>query len=95
VRELQERMDAVEFAEWQAYYRIQPFGDDWAQASTVAWMLYQVNRTSKSDNLSMDTFLPKSFGIGLTPDRTRVATPVDVTAKLMQWAKLNGVKHVG
>lgn len=28
VRELRERMDAREFSEWAAYYRLEPFGDD-------------------------------------------------------------------
>ena len=39
VRELLIRIDARELAEWQAYYRLEPFGEeraDWRQAQTTA-----------------------------------------------------------
>lgn len=29
-------MSAREFAEWQEYYKIEPFGDDWLQAGVTA-----------------------------------------------------------
>lgn len=85
-------MDAVEFAEWQAYYRIQPWGDDWAQADLTAWMLYQVNRGRNSENLRMGSFIPKGFGLGITEDRQPAKTTDDVVNKLQAWAKVNGVK---
>lgn len=91
MRELQERMDAVEFAEWKAYYRIYPFGDDWAQADMLAWMLYQANRGPNSENLKIGSFLPKGFGLGITEDRRRPKEPEDVGKKLMSYFKLHGV----
>ena len=85
-------MDAVEFAEWQAYYRIQPFGDDWAQASTIAWMLYQVNRTRQSENLKIDTFLPRGFGSGITEAVAPQETPRDMYQRVLRQAQAAGIK---
>ncbi|PCI51396.1 MAG: hypothetical protein COB49_01965 [Alphaproteobacteria bacterium] len=45
VRELLARIDARELAEWQAYYRLEPFGEeraDWRTAQTTA-MIANVN----------------------------------------------------
>lgn len=93
MRELQERMDAVEFAEWQAYYRICPFGDDWAQADLITWMLYQVNRGRNSDNLSIGSFLPKGFGLGITEGRKPPKSPEEVGKKLMDIFKSQGLTN--
>ncbi len=87
-------MDAVEFAEWQAYYRICPFGDDWAQTDLIAWMLYQVNRGRNSQNLGIGSFLPKWFGLGITEARESSKTADDVATKLNAWAKMHGLKQV-
>lgn len=86
-------MDAVEFAEWQAYYRICPFGDDWAQTDLIAWMLYQVNRGPNSQNLGIGSFLPKGFGLGITEDRRVAKTPEDVGKKLMAFFKAQGLTN--
>jgi hypothetical protein len=87
-------MDAQEFAEWQAYYRIQPFGDDWAQTDAILWMLYQVNRSRNSENLTMGTFLPKGFGLGITEKHEPAKTGEDIARKLNAWAKMHGLKQV-
>lgn len=87
-------MDAVEFAEWQAYYRICPFGDDWAQTDMLAWMLYQTNRGPNSENLKIGSFLPKGYGLGITEDRRCQKKPEDVGKKLMSYFKMHGVTDV-
>lgn len=32
-------MDADELAEWEAYYSIEPFGDEWRQSARIVTML--------------------------------------------------------
>ena len=41
VREAQHRIDAREFAEWRAYYRLEPWGEDRGDLRTaiLAWLL--------------------------------------------------------
>jgi hypothetical protein len=88
VREAQERLDAQEFAEWKAYYRVCPWGDDWAQADLIAAMLYR-----GSSSIEPGAFMPTQYGIGCTKDATAAATAQDVAAKLDQWAHMNGLTH--
>ncbi len=92
MREAQERLDAQEFAEWQAYYKICPWGDDWAQADLIAWVLYQANRGRDSRDLEPGAFMPRAYGIGITAKPESAKSPEEVVAKLNQWAKVNGVK---
>lgn len=35
--ELKERMPYAEFVEQIAYYRVEPWGDDWEQSATQSW----------------------------------------------------------
>ncbi len=41
VREAQQRIDAREFAEWRAYYQLEPWGEDRGDLRTaiLAWLL--------------------------------------------------------
>jgi hypothetical protein len=87
-------MDAVEFAEWQAYYRICPFGDDWAQTDLLAWTLFQVNAGRAADGIKMGSFLPRRFGRGITEDLRPAVNP-DVGKKLMAYFKAHGVTNGG
>ena len=36
-----------EFREWQAIYRIEPFGDDWLQAAVITAKIHNVNCKEK------------------------------------------------
>ena len=83
-------MDAVEFAEWQAFYRICPFGDDWAQTDLIAWMLYQVNRGRNSQSLGIGSFLPKGFGLGVTEDQRPAKNTDEVGKTLLEFFKQMG-----
>ena len=58
VREMLARMDALEFAEWQKYYELEPFGaerDDW-HAAGIAHMVYAAN-AGKDQKLTQEDFL--------------------------------------
>ncbi|MDQ7019612.1 MAG: DUF4035 domain-containing protein [Robiginitomaculum sp.] len=59
VRELLARIDARELAEWQAYYRLEPFGEeraDWRQAQTTA-MIANVNLGKDAHPIEADIFM--------------------------------------
>lgn len=36
LRRCKSEIDAKEFASWKAYYRLEPWGDDWQQAAMIA-----------------------------------------------------------
>ncbi len=58
-----ERVGADELAEWQATYRMEPWGEqrtDWG-AALIAWMVYQANRGKNAPDRPLTDFLPK-FG---------------------------------
>lgn len=63
MRELLERADSRELAEWQAYYRLEPFGSERGdiQAGIVASTVANVNRDSKKRRKPYrpDDFMPK------------------------------------
>lgn len=75
MRELQFSMSSVEFQEWQEYYRIEPFGDDWQQAGTIA--AASVNVWSKR-KVKPDHFIPRT--------KTR-KTDEEIEAQMNQWAR--------
>ncbi len=59
VRELLARIDARELAEWQAYFRLEPFGEeraDWRQAQTTA-MLANVNLAKNAKPIDPSLFI--------------------------------------
>ncbi len=60
VRELLAKMDAREFAEWIAYARIEPFGEEVAdhRAGTIASMIANVNRGPRTDAYDALAFIP-------------------------------------
>lgn len=65
--ELGNRLSSRELAEWMAYYRIEPWGEERAdyRAGTVAATVVNVNRT-KGKPAKPDDFMPK-FGVKHAP----------------------------
>jgi hypothetical protein len=74
-------MSSAEFSEWVEYYKQEPFGDDWQQASTVAWAAAQPWSKKK---LEPDSFIPRRY----KPRQSRE----EITAKLSQFAKTHNAK---
>lgn len=56
VKQLQQEIDSAEFAEWIAYSNIEPFGDDWEQAGTIAAAGQQVWTKRK---MTPEQFIPR------------------------------------
>lgn len=77
VRETQRLIDAREFQEWQEYYRIEPFGDDWDQAATIA--ATTVNLWSKK-KVKPSQFIPST-----KPKRDAA----QVEADMMRFARMH------
>lgn len=59
VGDLLRRMSGEEFAQWAAYYRIEPWGETRADLrnGVVASLLYNINRTKDAPPLSPADFL--------------------------------------
>ena len=49
-------MSSAEFSEWIEYYKQEPFGDDWQQASTIAWASAQPWSRQK---IKPESFIPR------------------------------------
>lgn len=64
VREAQERISSSEFAEWIAYYSIQPFGERRADEHN-AWLCYWVHTSMCGGNMQ-----PKDFMISDESDKS-------------------------
>ena len=64
VRELLARMDSRELAEWQAYYRLEPFGQERAdlRAGIVASTLANIHRDPKRKAFAPEDFMPRFEG---------------------------------
>lgn len=74
-------MSAKRFAEWQAYYQLEPFGPPagYWQAGLIASTLANVNRTKKSQKaMTPEDFMPR----GMT--QAENDEPVDVGAQALQ-----------
>lgn len=67
-------MSAREFQEWQEYYKIEPFGDDWKQASLITASNLAPWSKRKIDP---EKFIPKA--------KVR-KTPQQIEAQMTQWA---------
>lgn len=77
-------MSAKRFAEWQAYYQVEPFGPPagYWQAGLIASTLANVHRTKKSQKaLTPEDFMPRAMTQGADgePD-----DQVDVGAQALQ-----------
>lgn len=75
VREAQQRVSSREFAEWMAYYRLEPFGElrHDLQSAIIASVIANVNRNPKkhAKPFKVDEFMP-DFG---TPEEEEPMTP--------------------
>lgn len=58
VDEMLERITSEQFAEWIAFYRCEPFGENWLQTSYVCAMINNVVATKQSDSVDLDFFMP-------------------------------------
>jgi hypothetical protein len=70
-------MTSREFAEWQEYYKLAPFGDDWLQTSMIATSNLQPWTKQK---LEPDMFVPR-----LKPKQTKE----QVIAALNMFARMH------
>lgn len=73
VAEAQERIDALEFAEWMAFWSLEPFGDEWRQIARLCAATLQV-WAKKGKTIREDAFMP-------CPPRRQ--TDEEIQAKLM------------
>ena len=64
MRELLQRIDSHELAEWNAYFRLDPFGQDRQDigAALVACTVANVNRSNDQDPYEIQDFMPR-FGV--------------------------------
>jgi len=51
------------FTEWIAYYRLEPFGDEWLQTSYLCAIVRNLVATRESELVDLDHFVP-DFGTG-------------------------------
>lgn len=74
------RVGADELAEWQALYRIDPWGEGRAdlRSAMICFILYQANRGKDSPDRKLTDFLP-SFG----EDESERKTPEELKAALL------------
>lgn len=73
-------MSAREFREWQAYYRIRPWGDDWVQTGVIAASNFQPWTSRK---VRPDQFVP-----GGNKERDLKA----MEWRMHQWAKAHNAQ---
>lgn len=77
VRELLQRCDAAELAEWYAYYIHEPWGNEWRQTATIASVIAW---TAGAKDVDERTFLPAYY--------ERPMAEADIQAQLL---KLGGL----
>jgi len=79
VRRTQRLVTAREFQEWQEAYAIEPWGDDWLQAGTIAATM--VNMWSKS-KVKPERFIP-------SVKSSRKKTAEQMESEMMHFARLH------
>lgn len=84
VRETQEMIDSREFTEWRAAYKIKPWGDDWAQADLIAWM---VHTAAGGKRLEVGHFLPRGFPVGVRSDEKIWPSAEVLAARMRQYER--------
>lgn len=57
-------MSSAEFTAWQAYYRVEPFGDGWERTAALMALLANVYRNAKERK---EPFRPAEFYPGWRP----------------------------
>lgn len=84
VEEWKHQITIDQLQRWIAYYRIEPFGDDWRRSGRAALISAQAFG-AKADPSFEDKFLP-------TYDPHRVMTDEEILAELM---KIPGARRTG
>lgn len=92
VRMLQKRIDAQEFAEWQAEYNLEPWGDDWQQAAMQAAASMQPWTKSSIDR---DSLIPRKSRLQQKPQRQRVYSDAEILAGYQQLQAIQKAKQNG
>lgn len=71
-------MSSREFAEWMAFYKMEPFGEERAdlRAAIVACTIANVNRAKGKRAFKVDDFMPRF-------EERRKKTPAELRAKWM------------
>lgn len=61
VDEVLAELSAEEIAEWQAYARLEPFGNEWIQTALLASLTANANRDTEAhpDPFELEQFLPE------------------------------------
>lgn len=59
IEEIQERIDSRQFARFLAAYRLQPWGDDWKQAGTIAAATTNVWR-GRGRGMTANDYIPST-----------------------------------
>ena len=57
VGELKQRLTEREFIQWHAYYKLEPWGDDWYQTASLM-ALYANSKSKKGTTYDADEFIP-------------------------------------
>ncbi len=54
-------MTAAEIREWQAFWRLEPFGDDWRRTARLQALMAEINRNerNRSEPFTEDDFMPR------------------------------------
>ncbi len=83
VAEAQQRVDAVEFVQWQQYFTHEPFGDEWLRTAMLCVML----SASRGVRATVDEFLP------VARPRWREQSPREMESVLTTWALVGGQRR--
>jgi len=81
-------MSSREYAEWMAYYRLEPFGEERGdlRAGVVAATVANVNRDPK---VRGEPYSPRDF-MPLVEEETEAPEPEEVYLKIRAWAAMAG-----
>ena len=60
VDDVLQELSANEISEWQAYYMLEPWGDDWRRSATIAAVLAEINRNAeeRDEPFTVQDFMP-------------------------------------
>jgi hypothetical protein len=86
VRTCQQTLSSAEFAEWYAYFQVEPFGADGddRRMARMAAILANANRNTETHP---QPFLEREFRLDVQPEPPQ--TEDDVERELLAWANRN------
>lgn len=81
VDEVLAELSGEELAEWQAFYALEPWGDDWKRTALLAMLLAETHRNAdeRSEPFRMDEFMPR------LAEEDEEAEPVEDEPAWMRW----------